>query len=71
VVFRTLAEIGELFEPETERMLVSGALVVREGNHYRIVSGAESPDELEASARRQQGRCDCGAIRPGAGPGVR
>lgn len=59
---RAFAEIGELFEPETERLLVNGALVVRDGEHYRIESGAESAAELEATARREQSRCDCGAF---------
>jgi len=49
-------------EADLDRLLVSGAVVVREGDHFRIESGDESWSELEASARRLQGLCDCGAL---------
>ena len=48
-------------EEEVEQLLVSGALVVRDGEHYRIEAGDETTDELEAIARRQSGLCDCGS----------
>jgi len=38
---------------EVERMMVGDAVVVREGNHYRIESGSDNPEEPEVS-------CDCG-----------
>jgi hypothetical protein len=58
-----LAE-ATLHEPEAEidRMLVAGAVVVRDGEHFRIESGDDSWTDLEARARRLQGLCDCGAI---------
>ena len=57
VVRETLWSEGE---PEVDRFLVAGAVVVREGLHYRIESGGESWEEIEASARRRIGVCDCG-----------
>jgi hypothetical protein len=58
-----LAETA-LQEPEAEidRLLVAGAVVVRDGAHFRIESGDDSWTDLEARARRLQGLCDCGAI---------
>ncbi len=58
-----LAEAA-LHEPEAEidRMLVAGAVVVRDGAHFRIESGDDTWTELEAHARRLQGLCDCGAV---------
>ena len=49
-------------EPELERLLVAGAVVVREGEHYRIESGEDVWSELEARARRLEGLCDCGSL---------
>ena len=49
-------------EPELDRLLVAGAVVVREGEHYRIESGEDAWGELEARARRLEGLCDCGAL---------
>ncbi|HTO68417.1 MAG TPA: hypothetical protein VMR31_01025 [Myxococcota bacterium] len=49
-------------ETDVDRLLVSGAVVVREGQHFRIESGGESWHELEARARRLEGRCECGAV---------
>ncbi len=50
---------------EVDRLLVSDAIVSREGNHYRIESGGESWQELEQIAVRHGadgvGLCDCGA----------
>lgn len=43
----------EGLEPELERLLVGDALVERKGLHYRIVSGAESWEELEILSRGQ------------------
>lgn len=48
--------------PEIERLLVAGAVVVREGEHFRIESGEDAWSELEAHARRLEGLCDCGAV---------
>lgn len=47
---------------EVDRLLVAGAVVVRDGEHFRIESGDDSWTELEAHARRLQGLCDCGAV---------
>ena len=47
-------------ESEVERLMVSGALVIRTGEHYRIAMGEESAEELETLARRREGTCDCG-----------
>ena len=59
IVLDTLAQESE---PELERLLIAGAVVIREGEHYRIESGEESLRELEAHARRlHEGFCDCGA----------
>lgn len=52
--------LGDADEPEVERILVADAVVAREGNHYRIVSGGESLQELETSQSRSPGACDCG-----------
>ncbi len=46
--------------PEIERLLVSGAVVAREGDHYRIESGDEDAKELEHVHHRAAGLCDCG-----------
>ena len=59
IVSSTIAQEGE---PELERLLVAGALVVREGEHYRIESGEDVWAELEARARRLEGLCECGAL---------
>ena len=48
--------------PEIERLLVAGAVVVREGEHFRIESGDDAWAELEARAKRLEGLCDCGAV---------
>lgn len=48
-------------EAELDRILVEGALVVHDGQHYRIETGAETPAELAARANQLEGRCDCGA----------
>jgi hypothetical protein len=58
VLRETLAEAAE---PECTRLLVSDAVVVREGNHFRIEAGAGDGAELEAIRLRLAGRCDCGA----------
>lgn len=47
---------------DLDRVLVGNALVVRKGDHYRIESGAEGSDELEARAQQLEGRCDCGEL---------
>jgi tRNA(Ile2) C34 agmatinyltransferase TiaS len=57
VVRQTLRTHGE---PELDRLLVAGAIVAREGSHYRIETGGESWEEIEAIARRESGVCDCG-----------
>ncbi|MFI5317472.1 MAG: hypothetical protein ACHQ6T_17360 [Myxococcota bacterium] len=55
-------------ETDLDRQLVAGAVVVRDGEHFRIESGDESWSELEAHARRLQGLCDCGAVLSLKGP---
>jgi hypothetical protein len=47
---------------DVDRLLVAGAVVVRDGEHFRIESGDDSWSELEARARRLSGLCDCGAV---------
>ena len=37
-----------------------GPQLERRGDHYRIESGAETLDELDAIARRSAGHCECG-----------
>jgi len=59
IVSDAIAQDGE---HELERLLVAGAVVVREGEHYRIESGEELFCELEARARRLEGLCECGAL---------
>lgn len=60
IVTETLAQEAE---PELERLLVAGAVVVREGEHYRIESGDDVSSELEARACRPGGAlCGCGAL---------
>jgi hypothetical protein len=59
LVSRTVLEENE--EPEVERTLVAGAVVAREGSHYRIEIGAETIEEIEDSALLRAGSCDCGA----------
>ncbi len=49
-------------EPELERLLVAGAVVVREGEHFRIESGEDAWSDLESRARRLEGLCDCGSL---------
>ena len=49
-------------EMDVDRLLVAGAVVVRDGEHFRIESGDDSWNELEARARRLSGLCDCGAV---------
>ena len=49
-------------ETDIDRLLVAGAVVVRDGEHFRIESGDESWGELEARAKRLSGLCDCGAV---------
>ncbi len=59
IVAQTLFTEGD---SEVGRMLVAGAVVSQEGNHYRIESGGDSWTDLEAHARHLEGRCDCGAL---------
>ena len=59
IVSNTITQEGE---PELERLLVAGAVVIREGEHYRIESGEDPWSELEARARRLEGLCECGAL---------
>jgi tRNA(Ile2) C34 agmatinyltransferase TiaS len=54
-------EILSAEEPEVDRFLVSGAVVTRKGNHYRIESGEEDLESVERLHRRLAGACDCGA----------
>ena len=49
-------------EHDVDRLLVAGAVVVRDGEHFRIESGDDSWTDLEARAKRLQGLCDCGAV---------
>jgi len=59
IVSQTLLQDADT---DLDRLLVAGAVVVRDGEHFRIESGDESAAELEAHARRLQGLCDCGAV---------
>lgn len=43
-------------------MLVSGALIARQGNHYRIELDLEGDLELDRLARRAEALCDCGGL---------
>ncbi len=52
---------------EHDEMLVGDTLVVRKGNHYRIKSGGDEWEELEAGAERLAGRCDCGGLLSSSG----
>ncbi len=52
-------------EPEIERYFVSGALVERMGDHYRIATGDDAWADLEALTLRSDGLCDCGAVLSG------
>lgn len=61
IVSETLAREIDA-EIEIERLLVAGAVVVREGEHYRIESGEDAWSELEARARMLEGLCDCGSL---------
>ncbi|MCZ6823521.1 MAG: hypothetical protein O7F10_11270 [Deltaproteobacteria bacterium] len=45
---------------EHDEMLVGDTVVVRKGTHYRIASGGDEWEDLEAQAERLAGRCDCG-----------
>jgi hypothetical protein len=54
--------LADVVESDLEQLLVSGALVMRTGSHFRIEGAAESWLELEAAARRCEGRCECGAV---------
>ncbi len=47
---------------EHDEMLVGDTLVVRKGNHYRIKSGGDDWEDVEARAEQLAGRCDCGAL---------
>lgn len=49
-------------DPELDRTLIAGALVARDGDHYKIELGGESWTELEIQAQRLEGRCDCGCV---------
>ncbi len=55
------AILDDSLDSELDQLLVCGALVVREGSHYRLESGLESWEQLQAAARRLEGVCDCGA----------
>jgi hypothetical protein len=59
IVSQTLFTEGDV---EVDRLLVGGAVVARDGEHYRIESGDDSWKDLEAHARRLEGLCDCGAL---------
>ena len=59
---RALELLGDPLECELEQLLICGALVIRNGAHYRIEGGVESWEELSAIAERLEGRCDCGAL---------
>jgi len=64
IVSRTLGQD----DPEVDLMLVSGALVAREGNHYRIELDLEGDLELESLALRAEALCDCGGLLSSCGP---
>ena len=52
--------LDEADEVELDQIAVAGALVAREGDHYRIEAGGDEWSELESAAERAAGRCDCG-----------
>ena len=65
---RAIAQSLEgVLDHELEQMMVCGALVSCEENHYRIESGDETWEELEAFSRLQEGRCDCGSLLSSVG----
>lgn len=49
-------------DPEVDRLLVAGAVVARDGEHYRIERGGDSWTDLQITAQRLEGLCDCGAL---------
>lgn len=49
-------------EPELDRLLISGAVISRDGDHYRIETGGEEWDDLATQAQRLESLCDCGAL---------
>ena len=49
-------------DAEVDRLLVAGAIVARDEEHYRIEQGGDSWSELQADAARLEGLCDCGAL---------
>ncbi len=63
---RTLAAVcetlTEMAEPECTRLLISNAVVAREGDHFAIEPSGDDRSELESLARRLDGLCDCGAL---------
>ena len=56
------AILEEQTEGDIERVLVSGAVVHRDGDHYRIESGGDEWSDLQSAADRAAGRCDCGKV---------
>ena len=71
MTFRSIADrareivthtLGTEEAPEVDRLLVAGALVSRDGSHYRIESGGETAEDLAAIADQSSGRCDCGGL---------
>jgi hypothetical protein len=63
IVSRTLGDD----EPEVDLMLISGALVARQGTHYRIELDLEGDLELESLAHRADALCDCGGLLSSCG----
>jgi len=53
-------QLSEDADPEIERLLVGGAIVTREGDHYRIERGGETWEELERLARASWSCPGCG-----------
>ena len=47
---------------DLDRMLIDDAVVVRDGDHFRIETGGDSWEQLEAEAQHLEGRCDCGEL---------
>ncbi len=47
---------------DLDRVLIGDAIVVRDGDHYRIESGGDLWVDLEARAQQLAGQCDCGAL---------
>ena len=53
--------VESLGEHELERTYLCGAVVERQGEHFRICAGEETEGELRRHALGLRGACGCGA----------